>query len=294
MEDAMFNPFLLHGGAFLLFYLALALVVIWGLRLVYRAAEGESGSAAMSMTDPYLIACLRGGAKEALRVATVALLDRGLLTAAGTTLTSRNRHSVKMVNRPIEKAILARYISAGDADAVFWDPAARAACDAYKKALADNGLLADGSVYGRRLLPTLVALGVLIGVTIAKVGIAHAEGRHNVGFLATLTLVACIAILVLFGRSRTAHGDATMADLRQLFSRLKARAKGLAAGGKTNEAALLAAIFGISALSESSFPFLRELYPRKSPGDGGSSCGSSGSSCGSSCGGGCGGGGCGG
>jgi len=29
-----------------------------------RIAEGEGGSAAMAMTDPYLIACLRGGAKE--------------------------------------------------------------------------------------------------------------------------------------------------------------------------------------------------------------------------------------
>ena len=284
------NPFLLHGGAFLLFYLALALLVIWGLRLVYRSTEGEGGSAAMSMTDPYLIACLRGGAKEALRVATVALIDRGLLIASGKTLATKNRHSVKMVNRPLERAVLARYIFPGDADEIFSDPGARAACDAYKKALAENGLLADGSVYGRRLLPTLVAFGVLIGVTIVKIIIAYSQGRHNVGFLIALTIIACIAILVVFGRSRTAQGDATIGDLKQLFGRLKARAKALAAGGSTNEAALLAAVFGINALSVSTFPFVRQLYPTKSSSDGGSSCSSGGSSCGSSCGGGCGGG----
>jgi uncharacterized protein (TIGR04222 family) len=82
----MLNPLLLHGGAFLLFYCALALLVMWGLRLAYRSTEGEGGSGAMAMTDPYLIACLRGGAKEALRVVTVALVDRGLLIASGETL----------------------------------------------------------------------------------------------------------------------------------------------------------------------------------------------------------------
>jgi len=290
----MLNPFLLHGGDFLLFYLVLALLVMWCLRLAYRSTEREGGSAAMAMTDPYLIACLRGGAKEALRVVTVALVDRGLLVASGETLATRNRHSVKMVNRPIEKAVLARYISRGDADQIFSDPGARAACDAYRKALAQNGLLADAGVYGRRLLPTLVALGVLIGVTIVKIGIAYSQGRRNVGFLIVLTIIACIAIMVMFGRSRTAHGDATMADLKQLFGRLKARAKAMAAGGATNEAAMLAAVFGISALSASIFPFVRQLYPSKSSGDGGSSCSSGSSSCGSSCGGGCGGGGCGG
>src|SRR5690349_2485 len=126
----MVNPFVLHGGAFLLFYLLLALAVYGGLRLVYRFTEGDGDLAAPSMTDPYLIATLRGGGKEALRVATVALIDRGLLESKDETLATRNRHSVKMVNRPIEKAVLTRYITPGSASAIFADAGARAACDA--------------------------------------------------------------------------------------------------------------------------------------------------------------------
>jgi hypothetical protein len=92
-----------------------------------------------------------------------------------------------------------------------------------------------------------------------------------------------------------------MADLNQLFKRLKGRAYTLSAGGKTNEAALLAAVFGLSALPATGFPFISTLYPAKNKSDSNSSgCGSSSSSCsssssscssGSSCGGG---GGCGG
>ncbi|MBI5073845.1 MAG: hypothetical protein HZB62_01550 [Nitrospirae bacterium] len=60
----------------------------------------------------------------------------------------------------------------------------------------------------------------------------------------------------------------------------------------TNDAAFLAAVFGLTALSGDYFPFVKELFPKASSTYGNSytgGCGSSG--CGSS---GCGGGGCGG
>lgn len=290
----MLNPFLLTGFGFLLFYFIFALLVNWGLRVTYR--NTESGDApnvpnAPTMTDPYLIACLRGGEKEALRVATVALIDRGLLNASGETLTTKNEDAIKLVNRPIEKAVLKRYSSPGEAGEIFADPDAQAACEAYKKVLTHNGLVADGGTYRKRMLPMFVALGALAGVTAIKIYVAFAQGRHNVGFLIVLTIIFAIAVLVAFGKGRTARGEAMMADLKQLFDRLKKRANTLASGGKTNEAALLAAVFGISALSASAFPFVKQLYPGKGASDSGSSCGSSGSSCSSSS---CGGGGCGG
>lgn len=290
------NPFELHGFSFLAFYLATGIAVFWSLHRWLRHRElGDDASAPATptLTDPYLIAYLRAGENEALRVATVALLDRGLLKADGDKLKTRNASAVDTVRRPIERAILRHYATQGEAHEIFKDDAAKRACAEYAKSLKQSRMIADASVYAGRTLPVLIALGLMIVIAWTKVNIAFSQGRHNVGFLIALAVIFGIVALVIWRRRLTGRGVAMMADLRDLFSRLKGRAKTLRAGGATNEAALLMAVFGLSALPASGFPFLEKLYPAKS--SDGSGCGSS-SSCssGSSCGGGCGGGGCGG
>jgi uncharacterized protein (TIGR04222 family) len=288
------NPFELTGFSFLGFYLLVGVAVIWGMRTWIRQLETSHAPPQQSMTDPYLIAYLRAGVNEALRVATFALLDRGLLVANGEQLQRKNGNAVGVVQRPIEKAILQHYAKPGEGHEIFKDVAAKAACDGYAKTLQEQNMIAGSGTYAKRLLPVAVALGLLVAVTWTKVTIAFSQGRHNVGFLIFLTIALAIVVLVMWFRRRTALGDAMVTDLRSLFARLKDRSRTLKSGGKTNEAALLAAVFGLSVLSAADFPFLEKLYPVKS--SDGSSCGSSSSSCssGSSCGGGCGGGGCGG
>ncbi|MEO8101156.1 MAG: TIGR04222 domain-containing membrane protein [Betaproteobacteria bacterium] len=295
------NPFQLTGFAFLGFYLLLGIAVLWSLHVWIRNSETAGAPPQQNFTDPYLIAHLRAGESEALRVATVALLDRGLLKAEGVapkTLSTKNMGAFAMVKRPIEKAILNRYMTQGEAHDIFTDSGAKSACESYEKVLKDQRMIADSGVYAKRLLPVAIAVGALVAVTWTKVSIAFSQGRHNVGFLVFLTLVFAVLTLVVWRKRTTGRGDAMLGDLRSLFARLKDRAKALRAGGQTNEAALLAAVFGLSALPAASFPFMDKLYPAKAR-DGsscGSSCSSSSSSCssGSSCGGGCGGGGCGG
>ena len=296
------NPFELTGFSFLGFYVLLGTAVIIGMRAWIRHLESAEAPPAQNMTDPYLIAHLRAGENEALRVATVALLDRGLLVAEGDKLKTKNGNAFDAVKRPIEKAILQHFKSPGEGHEIFKDVGAKTACYSYEKVLKEQRMIADAGTYAQRGLPVAIALGVLIAVTWTKINIAFAAGRHNVGFLVALTVVFGIVAVVFWFKRHTAPGDAMLADLRSLFSRLKGRAKSLRPGGQTNEAALLAAVFGLSALSAASFPFMENLYPAKSRD--GSGCGSSfsgssssdSSSCssGSSCSGGCGGGGCGG
>ncbi|MEP7157748.1 MAG: TIGR04222 domain-containing membrane protein, partial [Betaproteobacteria bacterium] len=283
---------------FLLFFFLTAVAVLIGMRLWIRQMELDSGKSQQNLTDPYLIAFLRSGSNEALRVATVSLLDRGLLVNTGSTLSSKNTKSLELAQRPIEKAVLQHYFTPGPAHEIFKDKPATQACASYEKVLINQGLLANASVYMKRLLPVGVALAILVGICFAKINIAFSQGRHNVGFLVMLTLLAGIITVIIWRRRRTAQGDAMLGDLRSLFSRLKGRSKTMNGGGRTNEAAILAAVFGLSALPAASFPFMDKLYPAKAgngSGCGTSSCSSSSSSsCGSSCGGGGGGGGCGG
>ncbi len=76
------NPFDLCGPEFLLFYVVLVAAVSGVAVLVRRVLE--SGPVPrFREVDPYLVAHLRGGSSEVLRVATISLLDRGLLQISG-------------------------------------------------------------------------------------------------------------------------------------------------------------------------------------------------------------------
>ncbi len=281
----MSDPFQLSGGAFLFFYSALALAVSLGLRFWFRHSESGGESVVPKLTDPYLIAYLRGGEKEALRIATVSLIDRGLLVAGDDTVVIDKWDGVELAARPIEKAILTFYRNAGKAVDVFTDAAALRACEEYRRVLLRYQLIPDMQIYARRLLPALAALAFLWGVAGYKIFLALSQNRSNVMLLFFFMVAAAFGMVTAFYHRRTGRGEQTLADLKQLFYRLKNRARTVTTGGKTNEAALLAAIFGLGALSSSDFEHIKKLYPKRDDSSGG---------CGSSCGGGGGGGGCGG
>ncbi len=286
------NIFQLSSSGFLMVYVVMGVVLILGLRTWLQREESLDTPSALKMSDPYFIAYLRAGRNEALRVATVSLLDRSLLVQSGETLRTANSKVVRLVQRPIEKAILKFYEKSAEGHRIFKDASAIAACDEYATALQNEKMLADRETFIRRFLPTAIVLATMLWLTWMRVGMAFSAGRRNVGFLVVVTVVLVGITLYFWFRRRTAQGDAMVADLQKLFLRLKTRAKALRPGGESNEVALLAGVFGLSALPAKNFPFLARLYPAKS--NDGSGCGSS-SSCSSgssSCGGG--GGGCGG
>ncbi|HEX2521692.1 MAG TPA: hypothetical protein VHP35_06150 [Terriglobia bacterium] len=59
------NPFDLTGPQFLVFYLAFGGCVLLALNFIRKARESSDNSK-VTLTDPYLIAYLRGGKNEAL------------------------------------------------------------------------------------------------------------------------------------------------------------------------------------------------------------------------------------
>ena len=294
----MRNPLDLPGPEFLVFYTLFALVTL-GLLYVARAA-GESGAPPRIDTgDPYLIAYLRGGRHAALRVATITLIDRGLLVADVVTRTVVAPAQVTTPRHPIEQALVRHFEQSHLATTVFGNDALTAACAEYERRLAALGLIPDEARRSARRRLLAGALVVLVGLSVAKVSVAFARGRSNVLFLVMLTLVAGVLAAWVATPRLTSRGRALVADLRRLFARLRARASSVSPGGASADVALLAAVFGIAALPRSVFPYARLLYPKATSGgsSGGwsscsSSCGSS-SSCGgggSGCGG-CGGGG---
>ena len=293
-------PFTLSGPPFLVFYVVLTLAVLIGYWFYRRAREGESFIPRMSelTSEPYRIAFLRGGDEELVRLGVINLVDRGLLVASdgGATLRTKDGASAEMLRRPLDRALLACFKVASQPGAAMLSSQVRGACAQYRSDLVTEGLLLDDGRRWQVLAGLVVVLGVLGGVAVARVLQALSRGQGNIWFLVVAGGFACWVAYRIGQGNITASGDRALSSLKTLMKRLKDRAASLPAGGASNEALLLAAVFGIHALPASAFPFVEALYPRpKTTSDGGdwgsgsSSCGSSG---GSSCGGG--GGGCGG
>ncbi len=305
------NPFDLPGPQFLLFYIILAGVVIAGLVFWRRRVELSASPARLDLSDPYLIAYLRGGEAEVLRVATVALIDRGLLVRNGTQIQRAEHASPDAVRRPVEQALLKKYARSGEVSWMFEDDGLLKTCESYGATLRRARLLPDQYVNQARLGRVVIASFILSGVGITKVLIALERGRTNVGFLIVLMIFSIIIAAAVSFPRLTESGKAMLEDVKSLYSGLRDRASLLNPGGAGIEPMMLAAVFGVGALAGPAFSYAGTLFPGAKKRSSSNSCsadpgcgstcssdssGSSGSSCGSSCGGGCGGGcgGCGG
>jgi uncharacterized protein (TIGR04222 family) len=312
------NPFDLRGPEFLLFYAIYAALVLVGMVLVRRRRELRLPAPKLDLADPYLVAYLRAGRAEAVRVALLSLADRKLVTPGDPDWTAEEG-AADRVSHPLEKALLPRFVGGDRPERGLLAAEVEAACDELKHALEGMGLLPGPDVTSRRMADSIFAAMLLVAPAIIKIGIALLRGRHNIWFLVIAAVIAVFLAFCLPGGRRTARGARTLADLRSLFSGLRRRADRIAPGGSTSELALLAAVFGLSLVPLAVFPHA-EALAREAVGDGWtgasggwsggsgwssssstsyssssswSSCSSSsGSSCGSSCGGG--GGGCGG
>jgi uncharacterized protein (TIGR04222 family) len=286
------NPFDWTGPQFLVFYLALALIVHLSLRTHVRFAE-MSGDVSLSdlSADPYQIAYLRQGRTETIQLAVLSLIDRNLLRATGEDrLKTNDAGAVEIPRRPLEKLILQFCLRERAAGEVTAHSSIQAAADAYGPQLEKRRLMPDVAQRSSRRRAVAIAALVLLGAAAFKIALALSRGRTNIGILIVLGLVALAFLLPVLTKRMTALGVDTLTRLKTLFARLNRNATSIRPGGLTNEAQLLGAIFGLSALPSLAFPHVDRLYRRQRSASDSGGCGGSGSSgCGGSGGGGCGG-----
>jgi uncharacterized protein (TIGR04222 family) len=290
----MSNPLDLRGPEFLVFYIILGMLVTLAVVVMRRWSEPLVVSAAGSLTDYLKIAYLRGGAEEALRVATLALIDRGLVEVVG----DDTLHAVP-ANLPgrlqrTEERLLENCKVPTKVSALLSDESLKVTVSVEcEPSLMRAGLLPDDRVKAGRLWLLFGAMVFLGFVAFLKILVALGRGRTNIEFLIVVCVIFGVVVYRVANPFRTAAGEAMLADLRMLFSALRERARSIHSPPGGDDIALLAAVFGTGSLPMR-FDYLDRLF-RKPPQERSSSgCGSSCGSGGSSCGGGCGGGGCGG
>jgi uncharacterized protein (TIGR04222 family) len=258
----MINPLELSGPNFLIFYCLLGLLILGVMYLLRRFIE-TGPVPRIDYSDPYLIAYLRGGELETMRVAAISLIDRGLLILSDRRLELVNDKAIDLVRRPVEAAVLRRAQSTNDLSRFFDSRTIRRTTVDYKATLERLRLLPDKQIAQRRVLLLSAMLAILVGFAFASTVAATMRGRHNIAFLVLVTAIFCGIAIRQYNPFRTALGDTVLADLKTLFQSLKSRAPMIRAGGATGEAALLMAVFGINALPGATFPAVRQFEDRR-------------------------------
>jgi uncharacterized protein (TIGR04222 family) len=277
------------GPQFLLLYVALAAAANLWLRWHYGTREREARPATLSLTnDPYQIALLRGGPAEAIRVAVITLLNRGLLTEENGRLHAARTDAAGFVRHPLDRALLETFRDPAPVEQALKSRGALAACKTYERELEKKQLLASGKTRAARFAPLVIALGFTLGIAAWRIVYALAKGRTNVGFLVVLAIVCTVALVIAYRKRLTALGVDTLRGLERLYTGAKQRIATSLVDRDSFDASLIAAVFGLGALSTADFPYLARVFPPPKPSQ------SAGSSCGSTCGSSCGGGGCGG
>ncbi|MCG6875375.1 MAG: TIGR04222 domain-containing membrane protein [Betaproteobacteria bacterium] len=280
------------GPQFLVLYVAFAFAANVWLRWHYRTREREARAGPLSLTnDPYQIALLRAGRDEAIRVAVITLLDRGLLVEEDGRLHAPRADGAELVRHPLDRALLEFFKVPTPAELALKSPGALAACNAYEKDLEKKQLLASPTIRASRFTPLVVALGFTLGVATWRIVFALSKGRSNIGFLIVLAIICAVALVIAYRKRLTALGADTLRGLERLYAGARQRLTQSVSDRDSFDASLVAAVFGLAALPAMQFPYLARVFPPPKAAPGGSN---GGASCGSSCGSSCGGGGCGG
>ena len=158
------NPFDLRGPEFLVFYIILGLLVTVAVVVLRRRSESLVVAAAGSLTDYLKIAYLRGGADEALRVATVALIDRGLVEVVGEDSLQAVQASVPAGLQRTEQRLLENCKEPRKASAFLSDASLKVTVSVEcESPLMRAGLLPDDRVKTSRLW-LLIAASLVLGV----------------------------------------------------------------------------------------------------------------------------------
>lgn len=257
------NPFDWSGPWFLLAYLIFGLLVYYSVRELLIRQELRNPHAQLSLADdPYRIAFLRGGALEAVKIAAIVLVDRGLLRADGPLLETASADSLRFATHDIERDVLRLYLGRqGHSKELAAQADMLPACRAYQQTLTQQELLVGPPLLRRRERITWPAHWLLLTVAGVKAVIAISRQHYNLLFLALLLAIFLLMLRGLRTQATSWSAQRLLTDLRMLFGRLNMRASRLQAGSNSADMALLAAIFGLGALPPSMYAYVAELYP---------------------------------
>jgi uncharacterized protein (TIGR04222 family) len=323
MEWILDNPLAsMYGPLFLLVYAVLIGFLIFAHHARKKSLDWTSKLPPLQIPanpDPYEIAYLRGGENEVARSVIFSLTQRGYLIHTKDFIKNESLFQraetipdIRFLT-PMEKKVLYFFASPKTTKEVFEsngvNEIAQEFCGSYEERLRSEKLLTPTDIQETVTRNSFIAALVILGFGSFKFIAAIAHGRFNVIFL---IIMAVVGIVILGRNSKlprlSQRGRDYLEALQVAFARLKnsstmkheERLLSSPTFAGVDPMLLMVGVFGIGALSGTSYDYFPQTFQRGAQENNwsSSSCGSA-SACGSSCssggdGGGCGGGGCGG
>ncbi len=255
-----------------------------GALFVVRARMLGRHTEPVPLDDPYLVAFLRGGAREPLQLAIARLIYLGELEVCARGTLAHTRPAGRSAMPPVEQAVYDSITAGVTALAVAASPRVTHALGELEVGLAARKLILDPAAVRRlRSWRRFLALGLFV-VGLVALGVALSRGRSEAVFavmlaLLTITLPSIVGVCVR-GRQRTRAGHATVAAQQRL------RGDACVDAPASPEALSFAAACGVEAAGwaatvRMAFPSLAPSPPRPVGCATGSACGGvDGGSCG--------------
>jgi len=212
-----FFPFDLTGPQFLVFYPIFAIGVAGLVRYLFAQREEVAELVLPRLTDPYRIALLRDGRREAVRIAVLALVERGLLAIKPGGAISVASTALDSVKDPLEHAVLRFFTSESSPSLVAEAPRVQTVAAAMESGLEAKGLLSTGGERFRRIAP---AVAIPLLVALLRIGLS---GPPFFFLLLEMIVFAVFGAMIADQRV-TALGRSTLEHLQALFRHTRSRA----------------------------------------------------------------------
>jgi uncharacterized protein (TIGR04222 family) len=260
----MGGPFVLNGPEFLAFFLVLSGMVLTGTMMALWLVHERDPRPPSLLKDPYLVAAARGDFRDVIRVAMVSLLDRKLLTARNSARLAVHLEAKESLGGErltgIERSVFEFFRPVRGAKDALTDRGLEQEARALESELSKHGVNASPEASGHAGTILLAARVILVGVVVARLYQAFSLRRPNVGFLIAMLVAALVLSVAIERWWRKLPRRRMVRDLQALFGNLRARAGTLRAGTDTPATVMLAAVFGVAALSPDRWPHIHEVF----------------------------------
>lgn len=241
-----------HRYDFLTAYSVAGLSTLFAVYLLREISEnGELPK--WKIDHPKLIACLRGGPAEVIRITTVSLVERGFLKLDWNVLIADSERETDGIDCPVERRILELTRESQPAAGLLSDRRLQDECGIFEAELRAVGFAPNHSQIRRRFILCVTGLVVVLGIGISKVVIAVSQGKNNFWFTVGLMVLFSIPICLSVRPNRTRLGKKFLRGLQRLYSNSLFQADRFRAEGRIDELILMASVFGTGALGKGKY-----------------------------------------
>ena len=255
-------PFYLNGEDFLYFYTFfgfISLILYHILRFLYESGRVNK----LQLDDPYLIAYLRGGKNETLRILTISLVEKNILVYKNDELEVKKNSSNTEDLSTFERDVVNYFLYSKKANSIFTESSFEKHFEYYRHFLEINHLLPDNTIFYYRRISFLFLFGGIIILGALRIYFSIINSHYNLIYL-LIIMGSLIFFFIKYSFPRlTIKGKKFLTNLQKIVKKeLSSIPYSKKRVNLEHEHSLyMAALLGSSFITANYF-YTNQLYPK--------------------------------